>query len=104
MAAAKREEAAPMEWLLLIAFAPLLLMLSLQLLLLRLTRRRARCLRWAPLLLLSVPLWGAVACWLDGGWFWQLGVALVLGIGATALTGWGRAWGVCALRRRKGVP
>lgn len=45
-----------MEWLLLIAFAPLLLMLSLQLLLLRLTRRRARCLRWAPLLLLSVPL------------------------------------------------
>ena len=93
-----------MEWLLLIACAPLLLMLSLQLLLLRFTRRRARCLRWVPLLLLSVPLWGAVACWLDGGWFWQLGVALFLGIGASALTGWGLAWGGCALRRRKGAP
>ena len=75
----EKEEATLMEWLLLIAFAPLLLMLSLQLLLLRFTRRRARCLRWVPLLLLSVPLWGAVACWLDGGWFWQLGVALFWG-------------------------
>lgn len=90
-----------MAWLMLILWGPLALGLSLQLLALYLTRARLRFLRWVLLAPLPVPVGMAVVCWLEGGWFWELGVAICLGVGLSYLLGWGLAWGLFARWRRK---
>ena len=74
---------------------------GLQLLLLRLSRRRLRFLRW--LVLLAVIPWLVLAwlCWDTGGWFWELGVMFYLFLALMDLVGWGLAWGVWKLLERR---
>lgn len=90
-----------MEWLLLIIFVPMTLALALQLPVLWLTRTRLGFLRWMLPVPAALPMGMAVACWLEGGWFWELGVAVCLGAAASWLAGWGLAWGIFRLWKKK---
>lgn len=67
--------------------------LVLTLLIGRLTRRRFQPLRLIPLGLLLIPLAGGVYEWKQGGFLWQLAVALWAMIGGAIFLGWlfGRA-------------
>lgn len=80
-----------MEMLLLLFWGPLIGALVLTLLLGKWTRRR-----WSmglPLGFLLIPLAGGVYEWKQGGFLWQLGVALWAMIGGAIFLGWliGRA-------------
>lgn len=79
-------------------FRPLRL---LPLLLGKLTRRRFQPLRLLPLGFLLIPLAGGVYGWKQGGFLWQLEVALWAMIGGAIFLGWlfGRA--LCGGKERK---
>ena len=75
--------------------------LVLTLLIGRLTRRRFQPLRLIPLGLLLIPLAGGVYEWKQGGFLWQLAVALWAMIGGAIFLGWLIGWAFC--RERKGT-
>ena len=76
--------------------------LVLTLLIGRLTRRRFQPLILLPLGLLLIPLAGGVYEWKQGGFLWQLAVALWAMIGGAIFLGWlfGRA--LCG--KKKSIP
>lgn len=82
-----------MEILFLLFWGPLVGALLLTLLLGKWTRRRFQPLRLLPLGFLLIPLAGGVYGWKQGGFLWQLEVALWAMIGGAIFLGWliGRA-------------
>ena len=64
-----------MGWILVLFWGPFLAALGLERLLCRVTRRRLRPLRLAPLLGLAAPLAGAWRDW-DSGLLWQMAIAM----------------------------
>lgn len=81
-----------MGTLFLLTFGTLAACFVLQFLLLCLTRNRLRPLRFAPLTLLAVPMFGMIEQWLGQSWFWELGVLLWALVGLFGLIGWALAW------------
>lgn len=73
--------------------------MSLTLLVCRLTRQRLRPLRLLPLGFLLIPLAGGVCEWKQGGFLWQLGVALWAMIGGVIFLGWLIGWVFCRDRK-----
>lgn len=82
-----------LEMILLIG-GPGILLFIVELVIIRLTRRRFRPLRFLSLLTLLIPLALAAEAWLTkSGWFWELGVLLYLIMAGLMLFGWGLAYG-----------
>lgn len=63
-----------------------------QYLILRFTRGRLRVLRWAILLPVAILVVLAVLVFIEGNWFWEVGVLFCLGLAALILAGWGLGW------------
>ena len=79
-------------------WGPLAVTLALTLLIGRLTQRRFQWLILFPLLFLAIPLAESVYEWMQGGFFWELGVLLWVMIGGAICLGW---FGGCVLCRGK---
>ena len=80
-----------MGCILVLFWGPFLAALGLERLLCRVTRRRLRPLRLAPLLGLAAPLAGAWRDW-DSGLLWQMAIAMWVMAAAAILLGWWCGW------------
>lgn len=89
-----------MEMLALMFWGPLAVTLALTLLIGRLTQRRFQRLILLPLGFLAIPLAGSVYEWMQGGFFWELGVLLWAMIGGAILLGWLGGWVLCRGKER----
>lgn len=78
----------------LLVCGPGILLFIVEMVIIRLTRRRFRPLRFLSLLTLLIPLVLAAEAWLTkSGWFWELGVLLYLIMAGLMLFCWGLAYG-----------
>lgn len=89
-----------MEMLALMFWGPLAVTLALTLLIGRLTQRRFQRLILLPLGFLAIPLAGSVYEWMQGGFFWELGVLLWVMIGVAIFLGWLGGWVLCRGKER----
>ena len=81
-------------------WGPLAVTLAITLLIGRLTQQRLQRLILLPLGFLLIPLVGSVYEWMQGGFFWELGVLLWVMIGVAIFLGWLGGWVLCRGKER----